>query len=89
MGERVEARLKDAGVEVLGAYAVPGSVEAIAPLVAQIQIDSEARGAKSGMIEVHVFHSRPLAASLYEPVGHAIVAFACPWRWVASCSRRC
>ncbi len=83
VGERVQARLKDAGLEVLGAYAVPGSVEAIAPLVAQIQIDSEARRAKSGLgqaMQVHVFHNRPLAASLYEPVGQRLLPLDAAWQ---------
>ena len=80
VGERVQAHLKDAGLDVLGAYAVPGSVEAIAPLVAQIQIDSEARRAKRGITEVHVFHNRPLAASLYEPVSQRLLPLDAAWQ---------
>ncbi len=83
VGERVQARLKDAELEVLGVYAVPGSVEAIAPLVAQIQIDSEARRAKSGLgqaMQMHVFHNRPLAASLYEPVGRRLLPLDTAWQ---------
>ena len=80
VGERVQARLKDAGLDVRGAYAVPGSVEAIAPLVAQIQIDSEAHRANSGMTQVHVFHNRPLAASLYEPVGQRLLPLDDAWQ---------
>ena len=83
VGERVQARLKDEGLDVLGVYAVPGSVEAIAPLVAQIQIDSEARRAKSGpdqVRQVHVFHNRPLAASLYEPVSQRLLPLDAAWQ---------
>ncbi len=80
VGERVQARLKDAGLEVRGTYAVPVSVEAIAPLVAQIQIDSEARRAKSGMTQVHVFHNRPLVASLYEPVHQRLLPLDAAWQ---------
>jgi F-type H+-transporting ATPase subunit gamma len=80
VGERVQAHLKDGGLDVLGVYAVPGSVEAIAPLVAQIQIDSEARRATSGMTQVHVFHNRPLAASLYEPVGQRLLPLDAVWQ---------
>jgi len=80
VGERVQVRLKDAGLDVLDAYAVPGSVEAIAPLVAQIQIDIEARRARSGMKQVHVFHNRPLAASLYEPVGKRLLPLDATWQ---------
>jgi F-type H+-transporting ATPase subunit gamma len=83
VGERVQARLKDAGLDVLGSYAVPGSVDAIAPLVAQIQIDSEARRVKSGLgqvMQVHVFHNRPLAASLYEPVSQRLLPLDAAWQ---------
>ncbi|MEP7299726.1 MAG: F0F1 ATP synthase subunit gamma, partial [Burkholderiales bacterium] len=80
VGERVEAYVKDAGLAVLGTYAVPDSIEAIAPLVAQIQIDSEAHRAKSGMTEVHVFHNRPLAASLYEPADQRLLPLDAIWQ---------
>ncbi|MEO7056875.1 MAG: F0F1 ATP synthase subunit gamma [Caldimonas sp.] len=80
IGERVEAHLNDAGLEVVGRYAVPDSVEAITPLVAQIQIDSEARRARGGMTEVHVFHNRPLAASLYEPVDQRLLPLDAAWQ---------
>ena len=83
VGERIQARLKDSGLDVVGTYAVPGSVEAIAPLVAQIQIDSEARRAKSGpdqIRQVHVFHNRPLAGSLYEPVTQRLLPLDAVWQ---------
>ncbi len=83
VGERVQARLKDSGLDILDTYAVPGSVEAIAPLVAQIQIDSEARRVKSGLgqaMQVHVFHNRPLAASLYEPVHQRLLPLDAAWQ---------
>jgi len=80
VGERVQARLKDTGLDVRGAYAVPASVEAIAALVAQIQIDSEAHRAKSGITQIHVFHNRPLAASLYQPVGQRLLPLDAAWQ---------
>lgn len=83
VGERVQARLMDAGLDVPGVYAVPGSVDAIAPLVAQIQIDSEARRANgnSGRItQVHLFHNRPLAGSLYEPIGQRLLPLDAAWQ---------
>ena len=42
VGERVHARLADAGLPLVGLFAVPNSVQAITPLVGQIQIESEA-----------------------------------------------
>ena len=83
VGERVQERLRDAGLELVGAYAVPGSVEGIAPLVAQILIDIEARRSQSGvhqLRQVHVFHNRPLAASLYEPVSQRLLPLDAAWQ---------
>jgi F-type H+-transporting ATPase subunit gamma len=79
VGERVQARLKDAGLDVPVVYALPGSVQAIAPLVAQIQIDSEASRTKTGMTQVHVFHNRPLEASLYQPVSQRLLPLDASW----------
>ena len=42
VGERVHARLADAGLPLVGLFTVPNSVQAITPLVGQIQIESEA-----------------------------------------------
>src|ERR1700683_118562 len=42
VGERVHARLADAGLPMMGLFAVPNSVKGIAPLISQIQIESEA-----------------------------------------------
>ena len=43
VGERVHARLADAGLPLAGLFTVPNSVQAITPLVGQIQIESEAQ----------------------------------------------
>ena len=83
VGERVQARLKASGVDVLGVYAVPNSVDAIAPLVAQIQIDNEARRARADpgrITQVYLFHNRPLAASLYEPIGQRLLPLDAAWQ---------
>ena len=41
VGERVHARLADAGLPLAGLFAVPNSVQAITPLVGQILVESE------------------------------------------------
>ena len=43
VGERVHARLADAGLPLMGSYFVPSSVQAITPLVGQILVESESR----------------------------------------------
>ena len=41
VGERVHARLADAGLPLMGLFTVPNSVKAITPLVGQILVESE------------------------------------------------
>ncbi len=43
VGERVHARLADAGLPLIGLFTVPNSVKAITPLVGQILVESETR----------------------------------------------
>ena len=80
VGERVHARLADAGMKMAGLYAVPGSVDAIAPLVGRIQVDSEAHRARGGYTRVYVFHNRPESGSLYEPVALRLLPLDATWQ---------
>ena len=52
VGERVHARLTDAGLSPMGLFTVPNSVQAITPLVGQIQIESEAHRAKGEYVQL-------------------------------------
>jgi len=80
VGERVHARLADAGVPLAGLFAVPNSVQAITPLVGQIQIESEAHRAKGEYARVYVFHNRPQSGSLYEPVSQRLLPLDAKWQ---------
>jgi len=80
VGERVHARLVDAGVPLLGLFAVPNSVQSITPLVGQIQIESEARRAKGEYARLYIFHNRPKSGSLYEPVGQRLLPLDTQWQ---------
>jgi len=80
VGERVHARLKDAGVPLMGLFAVPNSVKAITPLVGQIQIESEAHRAKGDYARVYVFHNRPQTGALYEPVSQRLLPLDAQWQ---------
>jgi F-type H+-transporting ATPase subunit gamma len=80
VGERVHARLADAGLPVMGIFAVPNSVQAITPLVGQIQIESEARRAKGEYARLYVIHNRPKSGALYEPVSQRLLPLDAPWQ---------
>lgn len=80
VGERVQARLVEAGVPIMGLFAVPNSVKAIAPLVGQIQIASEAHRAEGGYTQLFVFHNRPQSGPLYGPVGQRLLPLDAQWQ---------
>jgi len=79
VGERVSARLVDAGLPLVGLFTVPNSVSAITPLVGQIQIESEARRAKGEYACLYVFHNRPESGAQYEPVGQRLLPLDASW----------
>ena len=80
VGERVHARLADAGLVLVGLFTVPNSVQAITPLIGQIQIESEAHRAKGDNAGLWVFHNRPLSGALYEPVSQRLLPLDAQWQ---------
>jgi F-type H+-transporting ATPase subunit gamma len=80
VGERVHARLEDAGLPLMGLFPVPNSVKAITPLVGQIQIESEAHRAEDKYARVYVFHNRPQFGALYEPVSQRLLPLDAQWQ---------
>ncbi len=80
VGERVRARLVDLGLPPVGLFTVPNSVEAITPLVGQIQIESEAHRDEGENAPLWVFHNRPLSGALYEPVSQRLLPLDAQWQ---------
>ena len=80
VGERVHARLTDAGLPPIGLFTVPNSVQAITPLVGELQIESEAHRDKGENAILWVFHNRPLSGALYEPVSQRLLPLDARWQ---------
>ena len=80
VGERIHARLADAGLPLLGVFAVPSSVKAITPLVGQILIESESRYSQGEIGEFHLFHNRPTSGAIYTPVQQRLLPLDETWR---------
>jgi F-type H+-transporting ATPase subunit gamma len=80
VGARVHERLEGAGLSPVGLFLVPNSVKAITPLVGQIQIESEKRRANGEYTRVYVFHNRPQAGALYEPVSQRLLPLDAAWQ---------
>lgn len=80
VGERVHARLVDAGVPPLGCFAVPASVDGITPLVGQILVDSQANSDHDARGELHLFYNRPAPGATYESVSQQLLPLDEDWR---------
>jgi F-type H+-transporting ATPase subunit gamma len=80
VGERVHARLADAGLPLKGLLAVPNSVKAITPLIGQILVESETLHSKGEVGELHLFYNRPTSGAVYEPVSQRLLPLDESWR---------
>ncbi len=80
VGERVHARLSDAGLPPVGLFAVPNSVKAITPLVGQILIESETRHGEGEVTELHLFYNLPTSGAVYAPVSQRLLPLDKTWR---------
>ncbi len=80
VGERVQARLADAGLPLAGCFPVPNSVQAITPLVGRIQIESGARRTQDGHTRLYAFHNRPRSGAVYEPVSQRLLPLDAQWQ---------
>jgi len=80
VGERVQARLVDAGLEMLGFFPVPNSVKAITPLVGQILLESETRRSQGEIADLHLFYNRPTSRAVYAPVNQRLLPLDETWR---------
>jgi F-type H+-transporting ATPase subunit gamma len=80
VGERVHARLADAGLPPRGLFTVPNSVKAITPLVGQILVESETHHSRGVVTELHLFYNRPTSGAVYTPVGQRLLPLDETWR---------
>lgn len=80
VGERVHARLANADIPLAGLFPVPNSVQAIAPLVGRIQVESEAHQVKGAQARLYVFHNRPQSGAVYTPVSQRLLPLDVTWQ---------
>jgi F-type H+-transporting ATPase subunit gamma len=80
VGERVHARLADAGLPLAGLFSVPNSVQAITPLVGQILLETEVRRSQEHITELLLFYNRPASAAVYAPVHQRLLPLDELWQ---------
>ncbi len=79
VGERVQARLVDAGLTLAGVFPVPNSVKAITPLVGQILVEHETHPGRGQVTDLHLFYNRPGSGSVYTPVQQRLLPLDDEW----------
>jgi len=80
VGERVHARLADAGLPMGDVFSVPNSVGAITPLVGQIQVEVERWRANRRSAQVYLFHNKPGAGASYQPASQRLIPLDDQWQ---------
>jgi F-type H+-transporting ATPase subunit gamma len=80
VGERVHAQLADAARTPAGLFNVPGSVNAIAPLVGRILLECEAGGIAADTGELVLFYNHTGAEAGFEPVSERLLPLDENWR---------
>ena len=80
VGERVHARLTDAGLALMSPLAVPNSVKAITPLVGQILLKTATQDSRNQFAALHLFYNSPNADGVYAPVTQQLLPLDENWR---------
>jgi F-type H+-transporting ATPase subunit gamma len=80
VGERVNALLKDSGLQTAGLFSVPNSVKAITPLIGQIVVESEAFNSQNENSELYLFYNRPKSRAVYAPVSQRLLPLDEIWQ---------
>jgi F-type H+-transporting ATPase subunit gamma len=80
VGERVQVRLLDAGMDVRPALAVPQSVKGITPLVGELLLQAVRLAQAPSATELLIFHNRPVSGSVFAPVVQRLLPLDAAWR---------
>ena len=80
VGERVQTRLADAGLTLMGLFPVPNSVKAITPLVGQILLECETPHSQDQVTELHLFYNHPESGAVYVPVSQKLLPLDAHWQ---------
>ena len=80
VGERLHGCLLQAGMPVAGLFRLPSSVKGIAPLVGQIQLETEGFLAGDEQAHLYVLHNRPQPGNAYEPYSQRVLPLDQQWQ---------
>ena len=79
VGERIQFRLTDAGYQQEELFTVPGSVNAIGPLVGKLLAAVEKIREKEAMIQLYLFYNSPESGEIYHSLSKRLLPFDESW----------
>lgn len=79
IGERIQALLADARLNITRSYDVPGSIDAVTPLIQKILIEIQQVRESEKIRKFYVFHNHPKIGSGYEPVQQRLLPLDEKW----------
>ncbi|PKO94273.1 MAG: F0F1 ATP synthase subunit gamma [Betaproteobacteria bacterium HGW-Betaproteobacteria-10] len=92
VGERIQSRLVDGGINSGAGFALPSSINAITHLVAQVLLELESRRQQGQISQVYIFHNRPKSGAVYASVSQRLLPLDALWqqnlaaqRWPTGC----
>ncbi len=80
VGERVNARLADAGITAAGLFRLPGSVQAITPLVWAILLASERPRGSEHVRSLHLCYNEPVSGAGFAPTSRRLLPLDDAWQ---------
>ncbi len=80
VGERVHARLVDAGLQMAGLFTVPDSIKSIPSLVGKILLEGEELRSRGEIDELYLFYNRIKSGAVYEPGNQRLLPLDRVWR---------
>jgi F-type H+-transporting ATPase subunit gamma len=80
VGERVQLRLEQIGLEPDSLFSVPNSIHAVTPLIGRILTEIEMHSEQGQVEQVYIFHNQPKSGALYEPVSQRLLPLDTAWQ---------
>jgi len=81
VGERMHSCLEDAGIQPVGLFSVPNSVQTISTLITQIVIGTEDYRQRGDIDQLYLFHNRPQGHhASYQPASQRLLPLDAVWQ---------
>ncbi|MEO5909895.1 MAG: F0F1 ATP synthase subunit gamma [Pelobium sp.] len=79
IGERVQALLADKGLIITKSYPVPGSIDAVTPLIQNLLLAIEKSSETKNINQFYIIHNQPKTGSGYNPIQQRLLPLDQKW----------